>query len=163
MSNLVYHLVWLCEYHIHTKVSTVRSGCWIFRQCLRLGIIHILQKTIPAAPLQMHWNSVKIKMIRRLLCILTSFWVLPAPKSWSNYFFQLFSTFFRNLTPDINKKVWKRTKKLVFVYSSKVVNMQKLVDCLEIVFFLVKANQLYRSTIPTIKMKIGWAPTKAPP
>ena len=29
-----------------------------------------------------------------LLCISTSFWVLPSPKSWSNYFFQPISTFF---------------------------------------------------------------------
>ena len=28
-----------------------------------------------------------------LLCISTSFWVLRAPKSWSNYFFQRFSTY----------------------------------------------------------------------
>ena len=33
-------------------------------------------------------------MYAPVLCISTSFWVLRAPKSWSNYFFQLFSTFF---------------------------------------------------------------------
>ena len=30
----------------------------------------------------------------RLLCILTSFWVLRSPESWSKYFFQPFSSFF---------------------------------------------------------------------
>ena len=33
-------------------------------------------------------------LLGRLLCILTSFVVLRAPKSWSNYFFQPFSNFF---------------------------------------------------------------------
>ena len=54
----------------------------------------------------------------QLLCILTSFWVLRAPKSWSNYFFQLFSTFFVHFKPfsvisrlKSTKNIWKRTKK----------------------------------------------------
>ena len=50
-----------------------------------------------------------------------------------------FFTFFSDFTPEINKNVWKWTKKRVFVYSSKLVDMQKLVDSLtgylEIVFF----------------------------
>ena len=33
-------------------------------------------------------------MLVGVLCITTSFQVLRAPESWSNYFFQLFSTFF---------------------------------------------------------------------
>ena len=80
------------------------------------------------------------------MCILTCFWVLRAPKSWSNYFFQPFSTFFVHFNPfsvishlKSTKNVWKRTKKTFFFFSSKLVDMQKLVDSLkgylEIVFF----------------------------
>ena len=36
------------------------------------------------------WN---ITWGMQVLCILTSFWVLRAPKSWSKHFFQPFSTF----------------------------------------------------------------------
>ena len=72
----------------------------------------------------------------RLLCISTSFWVLHAPKSWSNYFFSYifnlfcsFQTFFSDFTPEINKKRLKKNKKNpVFVCSSKLVDMQKLVN-----------------------------------
>ena len=53
-----------------------------------------------------------------LLCILTSFWVLRAPKSWSNYFFSAvfnlfcsFQTFFSDFTPEINKKRLKKEQK----------------------------------------------------
>ena len=54
----------------------------------------------------------------QVLCILTSFPVLCAPESWSNYFFQPFSTFFVNFKtfsvisrPEINKKHIKMNKK----------------------------------------------------
>ena len=56
-----------------------------------------------------------------MLCISTSFWVLRALKSWSNYFFQPFSTFFVHFKPlsvishlkstKMNKKGWKWLKK----------------------------------------------------
>ena len=50
-----------------------------------------------------------------------------------------FQTFFSDFTDEINKKRLKKNKKMVFVYSSKLVDMQKLVDSLrgylEIVFF----------------------------
>ena len=72
-----------------------------------------------------------------MLCILTSFWVLCTPKSWSNYFFQPFSTFCVHFKPfsvisglKSTKTIWKRTKKRVFVCSLKLVDMQKLVDSL---------------------------------
>ena len=52
-----------------------------------------------------------------MLCISTRFWVLHAPKSWSNYFFQPFSTFFAHFKPfsvisrlKSTKNIWKRTK-----------------------------------------------------
>ena len=47
--------------------------------------------------------------------------------------FQLFSTFFRDFPPEINKKRLKMKKKSVFQYfacSSKLVDMEKLVDSL---------------------------------
>ena len=61
-------------------------------------------------------------------------------------FFQLFfnlfgsfQSFFSDFTDEINKKRLKMNKKCDFVYSSKLVDMQKLVDSLrgypEIVFF----------------------------
>ena len=53
-----------------------------------------------------------------LLYILTSFWVLRALKSWSKHFLQPFFNlfcsfygFFSDFTAEINKKVWKWTKK----------------------------------------------------
>ena len=42
----------------------------------------------------MHEFGALVQGVQCLLCILTSFWVVQAPKSWSNYFFQPFSTFF---------------------------------------------------------------------
>ena len=69
-----------------------------------------------------------------MLCISNSFWVLAATKSWLKHFFQpffklfcSFQSFFSDFTAEINKK-W--TKKHDFVYSSKLVDMQKLVDSL---------------------------------
>ena len=63
--------------------------------------------------------------------------MLRAPKSRLNYFFQLFSTFFVLFKPfsvfshlKSTKKVWKWTKKVIFVYSSKLIDMQKLVNSL---------------------------------
>ena len=69
-----------------------------------------------------------------VLCISTSFQVHAAPKSWLNYFylavfnlFCSFKTFFSDFTAEINKKCLKRKqKKVIFVYTSKLVNMQKL-------------------------------------
>ena len=83
---------------------------------------------------------------QEVLCISTSLQVLAAPESWSNNFFQSFSTFFFLFKPfsvisglKSTKNIWKLTKKVIFVYSSKLVDMQMLVDtlrgCLEIVFF----------------------------
>ena len=50
-----------------------------------------------------------------------------------------FQTFFSDFMAEINKKRLKKNKKMVFVYSSKLVDVQKLVDSmrgyLEIVFF----------------------------
>ena len=61
-----------------------------------------------------------------LLYILTSFWVLRAPKSWSKHFLQPFFNlfcsfygFFSDFTAEINKKVWKWTKKLGTTYNLK--------------------------------------------
>ena len=99
-----------------------------------------------------NWDEMKERKEERkgsnkqMLCISASFWVLRAPKSWSNYFFSavfnLFcscQSFFSDLTAEINKKRLKMNKKRGFVYSSKLVNMQKLVDSLrgypKIVFF----------------------------
>ena len=52
------------------------------------------------------------------MCISTSFWVLRAPKSWSNYFFSAvfnlfcsFQTFFSDFIDEINKKRLKMNKK----------------------------------------------------
>ena len=75
------------------------------------------------------------------LCILTSFQVLAAPESWSNYFFQPFSNLFVNLKPlsvisrlKTTKKRSKTNKtKHVLVYSSKLVD--SLRGYLEIIFF----------------------------
>ena len=54
-----------------------------------------------------------------LLCISTSFRVLRALKSWSNYFFQQFSSFFVHFLPfsvisclKSTKNFWKWTKKV---------------------------------------------------
>ena len=78
---------------------------------------------------------IEVKTIQKdgLLCISTSFWVLRAPKSWSKHFCQPFSNFvvhFKAFTVisrlKSTKNVWKRTKKRDFVYSSKLVDMQKL-------------------------------------
>ena len=77
------------------------------------------------------------------MCILTSIWVLRASKSWSKHFFQSFPTFFvhvRDFTSQIKKKCLKyKSIFKIFVYSSKLVDMQKLVDSLrghlEFVFF----------------------------
>ena len=62
----------------------------------------------------------------KALCILTSFWVLHAPESWSKHFFQPFSTFFLLFKPfsvisrlkslkNVRLKIkgWKRLKKSV--------------------------------------------------
>ena len=84
-----------------------------------------------------------IGVVKWVLCISTSFRVLAAPESWSKHFFQpffnlfcSFQSFFRDFTAEINKK---QTKKSKFVYSSKLVDMQKMVDSLrgylKIVFF----------------------------
>ena len=62
-----------------------------------------------------------------LLCILTSFWVLRATKSWSNYFFSRFQTFLFILNlfqwfhgwnqqkTSENEKKWGGTSKLSFL------------------------------------------------
>ena len=57
----------------------------------------------------------------QMLCISTSFWVLRAPKSWPKHFFQTFfnlfcsfQIFFIDFTAEINKNVWKWTKKTWF-------------------------------------------------
>ena len=54
----------------------------------------------------------------QMLCISTSFWVLRTPESCPNSFFQPFSTFFcsfltffSDFRHEINKNVWKWTKK----------------------------------------------------
>ena len=56
-----------------------------------------------------------------MLCILTSFWVLRAPKNRSKHFFQpffnlfcLFPSFFSDITAEINKKRLKINKKMWF-------------------------------------------------
>ena len=75
--------------------------------------------------------------------------MLCAPESLSNYFFQPFSTFLVHVQPfsmishlKSRKNIWKRAKKVffsVFVYSSELVDMQKLGDSLkgylEIIFY----------------------------
>ena len=84
--------------------------------------------------MKMYWNTKQFKglgptsaksrgpnlnfSISRLLCILTSFWVLGAPESWSNYFFSAvfnlscsFQTISKDFTPEINKKNLKKNKK----------------------------------------------------
>ena len=59
-------------------------------------------------------------VVSRVLCILTRFQVLAAPESWSNYFFQPFSTFFVDFKPfsvlKSTKNVWKWTKKCFFFH-----------------------------------------------
>ena len=76
----------------------------------------------------------------------TPFGCCAHPKAGWNIFFQpffnlycSFQSFFSDFTAEITKNVWKWTKKRVFVYSSKLVDMQKLVDSLrgylKIVFF----------------------------
>ena len=61
----------------------------------------------------------KIKNIWRLLCILTNFWVLRAPKSWSKHFFQQFFNLFCSFQSFLQwchgwntKKALKWTKKV---------------------------------------------------
>ena len=82
--------------------------------------------------MKMYWNTKQFKSlgptsaksrgpnlnfsISRLLCILTSFWVLGAPESWSNYFFLPFSTFFADFKPLSLK--W--TKKVENVWKKEV-------------------------------------------
>ena len=72
-----------------------------------------------------------------MLCILTSFWVLRTPKSRLNYFFSVVLTFFVHFKTfsvisrlKSSKKYKNEQKKCVFVYSSKLVHMQKLVNSL---------------------------------
>ena len=66
--------------------------------------------------------SVLYRFEWEVLCISTRFWVLRSPKSWSNYFFQPFATFFWNCFCwfqvwnhwerfKMNKKGWKLLKK----------------------------------------------------
>ena len=84
-----------------------------------------------------------------MFSILTSFRVLRAPESWLKHFFQPFSTFFIHLNlfqwfhgrnqQKTSEKEQKNVCFLFFAFSSKLVDMQKLVDSLrgypEIVFF----------------------------
>ena len=82
------------------------------------------------------------------------FQVLAAPESWSNYFFQPFSTFFVDFKPfsvisrlKSTKNIWKWTKNIC---SSKLVEKQKLVDSLsgylEFVFFWLYNRMTYKDT-----------------
>ena len=68
-------------------------------------------------------NLCKLKSIwwGRMLCILTSLWVLHPPKSWSKPFFQqffnlfcYFQSFFSDFTAEITKKRLKMNKKMWF-------------------------------------------------
>ena len=58
------------------------------------------------------WKSVMTKNGLCLLCILTSFWVLRAPESWSNFFSVQFQTFFVDFRREISEKGKKWTNKL---------------------------------------------------
>ena len=58
-----------------------------------------------------------VKGKRQVLCIWTSFWVLPAPKSWSKHFFSSvfnlfcsFQTFFNDFKAEITEKRLKMNK-----------------------------------------------------
>ena len=73
-----------------------------------------------------------------VLCISTSFWVRAAPKGWLNYFFSTVFNLFLHFKPFSVISCLKSTKKHVkmteffsyFAYSSKLADMQKLVDSL---------------------------------
>ena len=72
-----------------------------------------------------------------MLCISTSFWLLHAPKSWLKYFFHPISSFLLILNFfqwfhgwNQQKTPENEQKKVIFVYSSKLIDMQKLVDSL---------------------------------
>ena len=93
-------------------------------------------------------RSQQIVHAKALWCCLfrPTFVCCTHPKAGWTTFFQPFSTFFcsfqtffSDLTTEINKKRLKKNKKTVFVYSSKLVNMQMLVHSLrgyfEIFFF----------------------------
>ena len=104
--------------------------------CLHKYVITILSNPVSNKGWKKQASTLfQIKITQQLLCILTSIWVLRASKSWSKHFFQSFPTFFvhvRDFTSQIKKKCLKyKSIFKIFVYSSKLVDMQTLVDSLK--------------------------------